>query len=310
MAEPHQRTQSGKLKPVAKRTTSDAEVSSIQKIQPITIGIEDAGNVKVENNDDDDLLKYFEQTPTSLSDLHVDMLTSIARECGITNENVVNKDWRNTWNIGTWCIGNQVSVSVNIVQPNIAECWISVACNRHEDLHDIINKYSSYTLEKSSCTAIASGTGYQIKGRWGLHAVTELRSLGIIKKEPIEFGATNICQSRIFMWLLVGRSSEYLCTLTQQSIILLAKYIPDYCLDIQEPTEAKNITLRMRNPRKVNDGSQLSITTAGWLQFNGRPDNVAQLYGALSIALRNVMKSLHLKPFLESLHYEVLPEDF
>jgi hypothetical protein len=310
MAEPHQRTQSGKLKPVARRSINDAEVSSIQKIQPVTIGIEDANNVKIEDTDDDDLLKYFDQTPTSLSDLHVDILASIAKECGITNDNAIDKDWRNTWNIGTWCIGNQVSASINIVQPNIAGCWISVACNRDDDFHDIINKYSNYTLEKSSCTATRSGTGYQIKGRWGLHAVTELRSLGIIKKEPIEFGTVNVCQSRIFIWLLVGKSSEYLCTLSQQSIILLAKYVPDYSLDIQEPTEAKNITLRMKNPQKVNDGSQLSITTGGWLQFNGRPDNVAQLYGALSIALRNIMKSLHLKPFLESLHYEVLPEDF
>lgn len=310
MAEPHQRTQSGKLKPVARRSISDAENSSIPKIQPVTIGIEDAGNVKIEDTDDDDILKYFSQTPTSLSTFHIDILSSIAKECGIINDNVVDKDWRNTWNIGTWCIGNQVSASINIVQPNIAECWITVASNRDDDLNDIISKYSNYTLEKSTCTAIRCAGGYQIKGRWSLHAVTELRSLGIIKKEPIEFGATNVCQSRIFIWLLVGKSSEYLCTLTQQSIILLAKYIPDYCLDIQEPTEAKNITLRMRNPRKVNDSSQLSITTAGWLQFNGRPDNVAQLYGAVSIALRNIMKSLHLKPFLESLHYDTVPEDF
>lgn len=311
MAEPHQRTQSGKLRAVSKRSINDSQGSSNQKIQPASVGIVNAEDIKVySTDDDDDILKFFAQTPTCLSNLHVDILTKIARECGIDRTDSVDRNWRNTWNIGTWCIGNQVSASINIVQPNIAECWIGVASNRNDDLQEIISKYSGYALEKSTCSASPCGSGYQIKGRWGLHAVSELRSLGIIKKEPIEMAGTNICQSRVFIWLLVGKNSEYLCTLTQQSIVILARHIPDYVLDIEEPTEAKNITLRIRNPEKVNDNSQLSINTAGWIQFNGRPDNVARLYGALSIALRNVMKSLYLKPFLGSLHYDILPEDF
>lgn len=308
MDEPHQRVQSGKLRPASRKSFTNNESSAVRKIQLSTVGIEDAEDLQVQ--DSDDILDFFTQTPTSLSSFHIDILNSIANQCGITGNNILNKDWRNTWNIGTWCIGDEVSASVNMMQPNIAECWVKVICNRHDDLHDVINKYSSYPLEKSTCSALASGDGYQIKGRWCLHAVDELRSLGIIKKDPIEFASVHVCQSRIFIWLLVGNTSEYLCTLTQESIVLLAKYIPDWSLDIQEPTEAKNITLRVKNPCKLNDASQLSITTAGWVQFNGRMDNLARLYGALTIALRSIMTSIHLKSFLESLHYDTLPKDF
>ena len=249
------------------------------------------------------------QTPTSLSSTHVSILTEIAKECGIYSDSAINRNWRNTWNIGTWCIGSQVSASINIMQPNTAGSWINIVCNRYDDFNSIIDKYSKYPLQGSTCSATKTSSGYQIKGRWAFHALDELNSLGIIKKESIDIASVHTCQSRIFIWLLVGRNSEYLCTLTQSSIVLLAKYIPDWCFDNKE-SSAQNITLRIKDPIKVNDASQLSISTAGWIQFNGRPDNVAKLYGAVAYSLREIMKSRFVKSFLESLHYDVLPEDF
>lgn len=307
MDEPHQRIQSGKLRPAGKKTTDSTQGNIAQKIQLPTVGIQDAQDLEIP--DTDDILEHFLQTPTSLSDTHVGILTRIARECGVYSSNAINKDWRSTWNIGTWCIGNQVSASINIMQPNIAVSWINIVCNRYDDFNSTIEKYSKCPLQGSTCSATKTGSGYQIKGRWALHALDELNSLGIIKKESIDIASVHACQSRIFIWLLVGQNSEYLCTLTQGSIVLLAKYMPEWCFDNKE-NSAQNITLRMKNPEKINDASQLSISTAGWIQYNGRPDNIAKLYGAVAYSLREIMKSRFIKPFLESLHYDLLPEDF
>lgn len=308
MAEPHQRVQSGKLRAPGRRDINEYGGVPLEKIRSQSIGIQDAESIELK--DSDDIIAHFYQTPTSLSNMHVDILTNIANESGITGNDIINKDWRNTWNIGTWCIGNQVSISINMMQPNIAQCWANVTCNIYEDMEAIVQKYDSYPLEKSVCTINGTSNPHQIKGRWTLHAVDEALSLGVIKRDPIDIGGINICQSQIFIWMLVGTDSEYLCTLTKDSTVLLAKYIPEWCLDIQEPTEAQNITLRLRDPSKTNDNSQLSITTTGCLQFNGRVDNAARLYGALSTALRDIMRSIRLKSFLESLHYESLPQDF
>lgn len=308
MEEPHQRVQSGKLRPSGKRSSRTNSNSSVRIGNYDSIGIQAADTL--ETQDSDDILQHFLQTPMQLCNLQVEILSNIAKECGIHQENTINKEWRNTWNLGTWHIGNQISISLNIMQPNIAECWATVSSNKHQDLLDITQKYFNYKLEKSICSATKTNNGYQIKGRWSLHAVSEMISTGVVKKHSVELGGLNICQSRLFLWVLVGGSSEYLCTLTSESIELLAKYIPDWCLDIQEPTDAKNITLRVRNPTKINDASHLSISTSGWIQFNGRVDNAARLYGALTVALRSIITSIRLKSFLESLHYDSIPVDF
>lgn len=308
MEEPHQRVQSGKLRSIPIKSFA-SPVTKINKEQKIVyLSIDNACDLEIP--DIDESYDAYMQTPMSLNDLQVELLRRVANGYGINDVNAIDRDWRRTWNIGTWCIGNDVSLSINIMQPNIANCWIGINIDSDTLLLPVVNKFNKLDIPKSTCRIIRTKTGYQLQGRLSILVANDLISENIVTRNDIKFDTLNITQSRIFCWMIVGKESKYYCTLTKDSVDILMKYIPSWCADINEATAANNTTLRIKNPIHDNDSSQLSITVCGWLQYTGKYENLSRLHEALSIAFRNVIKSIHLKTFLQSMEFQVVPNNF
>lgn len=301
MSEPHQRVQSGKLRRPSRQNRTESSNDRVYQQQDIATGIENA--TYLESNEwDDDILVYY-QTPTSLTDLHISILSKIALGCGIKDTSNIDRDWRRTWNIGSWNVGNKVSISINLMQPNIANCWAVVSGVSKERIQDIASEYTNTNLPNSTCK-ISGINSISIQGRWTLSLLDRLLKESLITENQYTITGINITQCKLFCWVVLNTGSEYLCTLTEDSVQILTRYLPDWCSDICEPNAANNVTLRIRSPTNPNDASQLAITVLGNLQYTGKLDNIDKLYKALSIAIDNTINSKHIKLFLESLHYK------
>lgn len=308
MEEPHQRVQSGKLRsiPIKSFASPATKINKEQKI--VYPGVDNACDLEIP--DIDESYDAYMQTPMSLNDLQTELLMRVANGYGINDSNAIDSDWRRTWNIGVWCIGNQVSLSINIMQPNVANCWIGINIDNNDLLLPTIEKFNKLSIPKSTCRITKTKTGYQLQGRLSILVANDLILQNIITRKDIKFDTLNITQSKIFCWMIVGNESKYYCTLTKDSIDILMKYIPEWCADINEATSANNTTLRIKNPIHDNDSSQLSITVTGWLQYTGKYENLSRLHEALSIAFKAVIKSIHLKSFLQSMEFQSIPDKF
>jgi hypothetical protein len=308
MEEPHQRVQSGKLRLAPKKNFGTFASQSSQTQNIVYLSLQNASDLEVPNIDDSH--DAYTQSPTSLSPIQCELLQKIASGYGIAPEIAIDPDWRRTWNIGTWCIGGQVSLSINLMQPNIASSWVGINIGKDNRLMSIIDKYNELNLSKSKCRKTDTSYGCQLQGRWAIVVADRLISDGIIKKEDIDIQSLNITQSRLFCWLIVGNKSKYYCTFTKESIDVLVKYIPDWCSSMTEATAAQNTTFRLKNPVNSNDSTQLSITTQGWMQNTGKSTNLTKLHEAISIAFKDMVKSVYLKSFIDSLQFQLVPESF
>jgi hypothetical protein len=91
------------------------------KKQVVYTGIENAVELVCKHNEDE--YSTYLQTPTDLCNTQVEILEKITAGCSITDPNAIDRSFRKTWNIGAWHIGNKISISINIKQPNISGCW-------------------------------------------------------------------------------------------------------------------------------------------------------------------------------------------
>lgn len=301
MEEPHQRVQSGKLRRSSKQKYSDNNVKKVYEKRIVYTGIENATKL-LSSNAEDEYATYL-QTPTILCNSQLELIKSIALNYGIDE---IDKDWRRTWNIGAWHIDNKLSISVNLKQPNISNCWVNIRNIDIGRVQKLAIKYSSEKLSKSTCKVIPGNKKVQIQGRWALNIVDDLLAENLIVKENIEVSSINIGQTRLFYWIVTNTGSRYICFLTKDSIDIIVRYIPEWCMDISEANSGGSTTLKLRDPPIVNDSTQLSISELGWLQYQGRSENIGKLSKALSIAIRSTISSIHLKLFLESLEYKIL----
>lgn len=308
MEEPHQRVQSGKLRSASKKNFGTLASQSFQNQNVVYLSLQNANDLEVPNIDDS--YDAYNQSPTSLTSIQCELLQKIADGYGIPPEIAIDPDWRKTWNIGTWCIGGQISLSINLMQPNVASTWIGINISKDSELMSIIDDYSGLNLSKSTCRKTDTSYGCQLQGRWAIVVADRLISDSIIKREDVTVQALNITQSRLFCWLIVGKRSRYYCTLTKESINILVKYIPDWCSSMTEATAAENITFRLKNPVNKNDSTQLSITTQGWMQNTGKATNLTKLHEAISIAFKDMVKSVYLKSFIDSLQFQLVPSTF
>lgn len=303
MEEPHQRVQSGKLRRSLKQRNDQAEVKKVYEKRIVYTGIENATSLPVLDSEDE--YATYLQTPTTLCDFQVELIEKIAIQYGISSIDRVDRCWRRTWNIGAWHIGNKLSISINLKQPNISNCWANIADVDVNEVQQLATKYLSEKLSKSTCKVTVGTKKVQIQGRWTLNITDDLLARNLTTKEHIEISSINIGQTRLFCWIVTSTNSKYICFLTKDSIDIIVRYIPEWCMDMSETNSGGSTTLKLRNPPIVNDSTQLSISELGWLQYQGRPENIGKLSEALSIALRSTMTSIHLKLFLESLEYKV-----
>lgn len=304
MEEPHQRVQSGKLRKSSKQKNDDSSTKKIYEKRIVYIGIENA--TKLLPLDLEDEYATYLQTPTILSNSQVELIGRIALNYGISSTDEIDRDWRRTWNIGAWHIGNKLSISINLKQPNISNCWINISNVDIDRVQQLATKYSSERLSKSTCKVVVGNKKVQIQGRWALNIADDLLLENLITRENIEISSINIGQTRLFCWIVANTGSKYICFLTKDSIDIIIRYIPEWCMDMSEANSGGSTTLKLRSPPIVNDSTQLSISELGWLQYQGRSENIGRLSKALSMALQSTITSIHLKLFLESLEYKIL----
>ena len=317
MSEPHQRTQSGKLRRANIYSENTRRAQHKQQHRHILVGVENANNV--EDVDPDDEIQLFHQSPTTLTSTQVSILKNAAEGLGIKDEDCIDKSWRRTWNIGTWCIDKTISICANIVQPNIAGMWANIENVDFKIVQDLSNKYKSYNLEKSAATVTASNRVVRIQGRWTPYIIDSLYSAELVRPEEVEITYVNITQSRLFFWVIVGDGNEYLCTPSSDTIELISNHIPEWAFDIMETNAGGGLSIKLEGSKQAQDAkgrrgsiksnsTQLSINSTGWLQMVGSERNVKSLYEAFAIAIRSLMHSLHLAAFMESLEYKIPKE--
>lgn len=317
MNEPHQRTQSGKLRKANIYSENARRAQHKQQHKHILVGVENADNL--EDVDPDDEVQLFYQSPTTLTDTQVNILRDVANGLGIKDEKCIDREWRRTWNVGAWCIDKTISISANILQPNVAGMWANIQGVDVKTVQDISSKYMSYNLEKSAATVTTSNRLVGIKGRWTPYIVDSLYSAGLITPEDVEITYVNITQSRLFFWFIINDGNEYLCTPSSDTVELISNHIPDWAFDIMETNAGGGLSIKLEGSRQIQDAgkrrgsmksnsTQLSINSVGWLQMVGSERNVRSLYEALSIAIHSLMHSLHLAAFMESLEYKI-PKD-
>lgn len=317
MSEPHQRTKSGKLRRANIYSENIRGEQSKQHHKHILVGAENVS--KIEDIDPDDEIQLFQQTPTTLTDTQIAVLKDVTDGLGITEEDCIDREWRRTWNIGAWCIKRTLSISANMIQPNVAGMWANIENIDVSTVQDISNRYISYNLEKSAATVKASNRLVEIKGRWTPYIIDSLYSIGRIRPEQVEITYVNVTQSRLFFWVIVNDGNEYLCTPSGDTIELISRYIPKWTFDIMETNAGGGLSIKLEGSRQVEDSrkkgdpkksnsSQLSINSVGWLQFVGSERSVKSLYEALAIAVRSLIHSVHLTTFMESLEYKIPKE--
>jgi hypothetical protein len=301
MNEPHQRAQSGQLKNISRRTRSEPIILQSSNSSVVFTGIK--SSVALEETLLQDEIDCYDQTPSTLTKIHVSLLTKMCEGYGIRNSDCIDTEWRKTWNIGRWRVGSEISLSINIMQPNISSSWVTLLCPHNSKIEDVATKYREENLAKSSVSMNRTGKGYQLQGRWSITITNDLVSLGLIDESDYIVTSVNIGQVRIFCWMLIGTTSKYLCMLTKDSVEMLMKFIPPWCSDLQEKTSASDISLRIKNPTKVNDSTQMVITTKGRVRYQGSIDSISKLPEALTIAIKSIMKSKSSYLFLNSLEY-------
>lgn len=300
MSEPHQRQQSGKLRKSARRSVLAVHKEYKQQPKDPKPGVLNAKLLSSSNADEEE--DIYLQTPCRLCKLRIDILKQVAEGYGITDPKAVDPDWRQTWNIGSWAIGSDVSLSINVIQPNIAGCWVGVTNVRREILDLKAENYMAYNLQSSKCTIVSNSSDVQVQGRWSLDLANSLIEEGIANENQIKItGGLNICQSKIFCWVLVSDRSTYMCNLTKESVSIISKYIPDWAADIEETNASGSISIKIKSEQ--NDATQLILSSNGAVQYQGSSRYLTQLPNALSTAIRNMVKSIHLAAFIDSLEY-------
>lgn len=304
MTEPHQRIQSGKLRKSGR--ISDANVDSKEpKVEnAVYVGIESATAIDLQDYDDEVLV--YRQTPTDLCNYQVEILKKIAKGYGLIEDNAIDRTWRRTWNIGSWSINRSMCLSINILQPNIAGCWANISHTSVDTVSSIADSFSSYNLPRSTCTVTGSDNKVQIKGRWTPYVVDKLLRDDIIVADQIFISNLNITQSKIFCWLVVGNNYKYMCRLTKDSLQILSRYIPEWAVDIDEVSAGGSLSLKINSSGSDNDATQLTINSAGSVQYQGTARYLEELPKALRMSLRNTVLSPHLKLFLDSLEYKIV----
>ena len=304
MSEPHQRSRSGKLR---KSVKGQGESKKEFAHRIVYKGIENA--TELDTLDADDHYSTTLQTPTVLCNSQVKILQQIALGYGITSEDAIDRCFRRVWNIGSWNIKDYIAISINVKQPNIAGCWANIHRVNVPTVEKLVENYKSINLPKSTCSISGSGINSQVKGRWTLNVVSDIIAQGLAQENDIEIASLNISQSSIFCWIILNTESKYLCYLTRQSLEIMSKYVPEWCLDVLEPNAAGALTLKLRHPPIINDSTQVSISVSGAIQYQGRAENIKQLHKAVSICITSVIESLHMKLFIESLEYKTVVED-
>lgn len=303
---PHQRAVSGKLRVTSKLNISESTAIAKEK-DPVYVGIENSQQLK--DYDSELEIQHYYQTPRNLIYTQISVLSDIVRGLHGNPETYITSEWRNTWNIGIWKIGDKVSLSMNLMQPNIANCWVNIVnCNQKakDKLGQLRAAYIALGLEKSTIKIVPGKGRVQVQGRWSLVAANVLLNEGLITEDDLQIASLNITQSRIFGWLIIegetGRST-YLCLFTRQSGDVICRYLPEWCADIEEAGAGCNISIRLRNPEVKNDASQLQVNNAGSLQYNGRRESLGKLYEAIYESIHTTVKSVYLNTLLQSFEF-------
>lgn len=296
--EPHQRTQSGKLRRAKPATipknNSRHTADTIQKP-----GIENSREL-VEPDIDDEIDTYY-QTPDTLCDLRKELLGRIAEGFGICKDDAIDPLWRNTWTIGTWILAGRITLSAAIMQPNITGSWVNI--NDMDKAHSriVASEYTKHNLPKSVCRVIDNGSSGQIQGRWSLDLADRLIKDGTTTRSMISIANVVACQSSLFFWMILADSNVYLCRPTRDTINILFKYLPEWCMDIEEVSAGRTVSLKIKGID--NDASQLIISSTGSIRYQGKDRYLTKLPLALSTAIRDIMVSVHLQQFIDSLEY-------
>lgn len=317
MAEPHQRTKSGKLRRANIYSENIREGQQRQQHKRILVGAENADSI--EDVDPEDELQMFQQTPTTLSDTQVSVLKDVAEGLGLKGDDYIDRNWRRTWNIGAWCVSRSVSISANLMQPNIAGMWANIQNTDAHIINKIADKYRSFNLERSKATVKASSRVVELKGRWTPYILDSLYTAELIRPEQVEITYVNITQSRLFFWVIVEDKAEYLCTPSYDTLELISRYLPKWAFDVCETSAGGGLSIKLKGSRQIEDAkkrdmgekttsTQLSINSIGWLQCTGSEVSVRSLYEALATAIRSLMHSIHLTTFMQSLEYKI-PKD-
>lgn len=303
--EPHQRTQSGKLRTSSKQPSNNTSGKVQIRKEIVYTGVENA--TKLGDNDPDDEMATYYQTPTELCNIQVDILRQMAKGYGVDHENCIDTSLRRTWNIGAWHIGNNMSISINLRQPNIFLFWASIRKVDVDVVESIASKYNAEKLERSSCLVKGYGTTCQVQGRWTPYVIEELKAKGYITDNKPEIINLNIGQTSLFCLVVMNTGSKYLGRLTKESVTIIVRYLPEWCKDIAETNSGGATTLRISDNSGINDATQLTISDMGDLQYQGKPNNLEKLPKALSIAIHNMIKkNIHTKLFMESLKYSII----
>lgn len=302
MSEPHQRIRSGKLRKSSRRVSDSAEYRKVLEKRTVYTGIENATEL-VPKDVEEEYATYL-QTPTDLCNSQIKILEQVALGYGITDTNAIDPCLRRTWNIGTWHIGSKASISINLRQPNIANYWVNIRKVDIATVESIARIYTSTNLARSTCSVVGSGTDSQVKGRWTPNVVDTLLERRLITEDDVEIIGLNICQSTLFCWMILSTGSRYLCLLTKESVDILVRYLPDWCVDITETSSGGSVALKLRNPPIVNDASHLSVSDSGGLQYQGRSENIRKLAEALSMSIHSTVSSVHFRLFLDSFEYK------
>lgn len=316
MSLPHQRTQSGKLR-APKIRKDDPQLQRNRKTNTSRPGIENAE--RIDKMDPEDETSLYLQTPSALTETQMDTLLRAARGIGILSRDCIDKEWRCTWNIGRWSIGDDIYISANIVQPNLSVMWANLKNVQHFDIARIRNKYTGLRLESSSCEVKSLNGAVQIQGRWVPHVIDEAIETGLLKREDVDITYVNLSQSRLFFWLILDDSKRYFCTPTIGTIVAISSHLPAWSKAFTEINAGCSMSIKPDANTQVEDASnlgrvkrrtltQLTVTREGWIQLVGNDSNVESLYRALSEGIRNTIESSGVTALIKSLEYNYLDE--
>lgn len=317
MSLPYQRTQSGRLR-AARQQKDEPLLQRTRDAEVPNPGIENASEIREMNPDDEAML--YSQSPTRLADTQVDTLLRAARGLGIEDKRCVNRDWRCTWNIGRWKVGEDMYLSANVVQPNVSVMWANVKGVDQTRLHMLCTKYRDLRLESSKCEFRIINDAVQIQGRWVPYVLDEAVSVGLVKKENIDITYVNLSQSRLFFWLILDGNRRYFCTPTVGTIVAMSTHLPEWSKPLTEINAGYSLSIKLEALKQVEDASQLgrqerktlthlTVKKQGWIQLVGNDSNVESLYRALGESVRGVVESTGLTALMKSLEYSYPRKD-
>jgi hypothetical protein len=115
-----------------------------------------------------------------------------------------------------------------------------------KSIQPIADKYTSENLEKSTCTITPSTNNIQVKGRWTPNIIDDLIYNRLVSKEDIEIVGLNIGQTSLFCWMVLNTESKYLCLFTRDAINITVRYLPEWCMDINETSSGGSTTLKIK----------------------------------------------------------------